>query len=312
MSHASLGHPIGMGSSSEVFGLDAATVLKLYRSHVDPSLIAREALVAAHATRLGLSTAAPLGRQMADGRHGLILERVHGPVMMRAVRARPIGALLALRRLARLQAAIHAHPAPEGLRRQREGLAFDIAQADAPPAIQRRAQAALERLPDGDRLCHGDLHPSNVMLDRDGAMRVIDWSRAAAGNPHADVIRSELLIRFAAQGRGGLADRALDLVRDLLGRWYVRCYARAAGVPVKAQPRTVRSPSVRVPMKSRGAPDISSSHAPWIAVTITMPRSSRAVQLRRSAAMVRSTIVSRRSGRSTPVSRTASAVTFAE
>lgn len=234
MSHASLGHPIGMGSSSEVFGLDAATVLKLYRSHVDPSLIAREALVAAHATRLGLSTAAPLGRQMADGRHGLILERVHGPVMMRAVRARPIGALLALRRLARLQAAIHAHPAPEGLRRQREGLAFDIAQADAPPAIQRRAQAALERLPDGDRLCHGDLHPSNVMLDRDGAMRVIDWSRAAAGNPHADVIRSELLIRFAAQGRGGLADRALDLVRDLLGRWYVRCYARAAGVPVKA------------------------------------------------------------------------------
>ncbi|TMA37195.1 MAG: aminoglycoside phosphotransferase family protein, partial [Deltaproteobacteria bacterium] len=43
----------------------------------------------------------------------------------------------------------------------------------------------LETLPDGDQLCHGDMHPGNIMLSRRGPM-VIDWTNARRGHPAAD------------------------------------------------------------------------------------------------------------------------------
>jgi aminoglycoside phosphotransferase (APT) family kinase protein len=49
-------------------------------------------------------------------------------------------------------------------------------------------------------LCHGDLHPGNVLVDRDGPV-VIDWFDAAVGSPVADVARTSLLIRPPSSGR---------------------------------------------------------------------------------------------------------------
>ena len=43
------------------------------------------------------------------------------------------------------------------------------------------------------RLCHGDLHPSNVILTRDGPV-IVDWFDASRGDPVADVARSSLML----------------------------------------------------------------------------------------------------------------------
>ena len=42
-------------------------------------------------------------------------------------------------------------------------------------------------------LCHGDLHPSNVILTVDGPM-VVDWFDTGRGDPIADIARSTLLM----------------------------------------------------------------------------------------------------------------------
>jgi aminoglycoside phosphotransferase (APT) family kinase protein len=55
---------------------------------------------------------------------------------------------------------------------------------------------ALEFLPpqaSSPRLCHGDLHPSNVLLAADGPM-IVDWFDASRGDPLADVARSVLTL----------------------------------------------------------------------------------------------------------------------
>lgn len=60
--------------------------------------------------------------------------------------------------------------------------------------VQRqRLLSGLQRLPDGDRLCHSDFHPWNVLgsLER---VTVIDWLDACYGNPLADVCRSHVLM----------------------------------------------------------------------------------------------------------------------
>ena len=85
----------------------------------------------------------------------------------------------------------------------------------------------LERLPSGDRLCHGDFHPANVLQGRAGPL-IIDWTLAARGHPAADVARTRLLMLG-----GALPDDASPLLRGLarVGRRalfasYLRGYRR--------------------------------------------------------------------------------------
>ena len=61
-------------------------------------------------------------------------------------------------------------------------------------------------MPDGERLCHGDFHPINVLGDAARPF-VIDWPDACRGDPAADVCRSYLLLRHHARD---LADPYLD------------------------------------------------------------------------------------------------------
>src|SRR5262245_55479689 len=61
----------------------------------------------------------------------------------------------------------------------------------------RRKQELLDRIaemPDGDRLCHGDFHPMNILGDPSQPI-IIDWADARRGDPAADVCRSYLLMK---------------------------------------------------------------------------------------------------------------------
>jgi len=47
-------------------------------------------------------------------------------------------------------------------------------------------------MPEGDRVCHGDFHPANVLVSGKDA-NVIDWMDASSGNPLADVARTTII-----------------------------------------------------------------------------------------------------------------------
>jgi aminoglycoside phosphotransferase (APT) family kinase protein len=57
--------------------------------------------------------------------------------------------------------------------------------------------SGLAGMPEGDRLCHGDFHPVNVMGETSRPF-VIDWPDACRGDPAADVCRSFLLLKLHA------------------------------------------------------------------------------------------------------------------
>ena len=54
-------------------------------------------------------------------------------------------------------------------------------------------------MPDGNRLCHGDLHPENIIGTPEKAV-IIDWLNAARGDPAADICRSYLLLFLHVPG----------------------------------------------------------------------------------------------------------------
>jgi aminoglycoside phosphotransferase (APT) family kinase protein len=95
----------------------------------------------------------------------------------------------------------------------------------------RRAESLTGRALEGPQVvCHGDLHPLNVMVDGDDAS-VIDWTDAGLGPREADVARTALLFHVAAIAAGGAVERVVLRVAGprLSGR-FLRTYS--AGAPL--------------------------------------------------------------------------------
>lgn len=62
------------------------------------------------------------------------------------------------------------------------------------------------------KLCHGDYHPSNVILKDDGTVYIIDWAHVTQGNASADAARTYLL--FSLDGKKELAEKYLNLFSE--------------------------------------------------------------------------------------------------
>jgi aminoglycoside phosphotransferase (APT) family kinase protein len=136
-------------------------------------------------------------------------------------------------RHARLLAELHfkvTSARVQGLPSQREKLDRYIRAADAlPQELKEQALRLLESLPDGGALCHGDLHPDNVILSPRGPV-IIDWPDAGSGAPLADVARTVVLMKFGALAVPDILKRTLfqALGGFFLGS-YVGRYMRLSG-----------------------------------------------------------------------------------
>jgi aminoglycoside phosphotransferase (APT) family kinase protein len=169
-------------------------------------------------------------RVVRDGRPGLVIERVEGTDLLTLVTRRPWSLRSVARRCGRLHAELHATLGPTDLPTTKELVSHRLSESAAvPDALREEALASLDALPDGDRLCHGDFHPGNVLQADDRAV-VIDWTTATRGDPVADVARTWVLLEFSPLPPGSsLAQRALTRIgRGLLLSGYTRAYARAA------------------------------------------------------------------------------------
>lgn len=222
---------IGGGRSADVYALPEGRVLKLFRDGADPGAAEREFRATGIAAAAGLAVAEPFAAVTVEARIGLITARVAGETATAILRRTPLRLLPLLRDLARYQARMHAvFVAEDDLPDMHLATAARVGWASASPEAIAVAQDALAGLPRGDRLCHGDLHPSNVIAAPDGLV-AIDWSQATRGAPAGDVARTELLLRYASYGRALRRFPVLRVFRHLLAGWYRRCYRRASGLP---------------------------------------------------------------------------------
>ncbi len=188
-----IGDLIGRGYQCEVFALGDDKVLKVFKPGADRSWIEREFQVTCLLHGAGLPVPAAFDIVEVDGRTGIVYERIHGPLISEAVLAKP-GEIRALARgMAELHAAIHSVSLKD-LPSQRERFIRRIKGLGQLTAGEKEdVLLILDRLPDGDRVCHGDLNPNNVIVSPKG-MVAIDWDNGCRGNPMADVARTVLLL----------------------------------------------------------------------------------------------------------------------
>nr|MDT0659680.1 phosphotransferase [Micromonospora sp. DSM 115978] len=226
-----IGDKLGAGREADVHAWGEDAVVKLYR----PGFGGHRAEAAALAGLAGHGFA-PRLIDVVDcgGRTGLVLERLDGLDMLTLLQRQPWQVLGQGRALAGAHLAVHAVRAPGGFPDLREVLAARIEDAGLSVKLRDFAVRVLDGLPGGDRVCHGDYHPGNVLV-ADDRVSVIDWVGAACGVPEADHARTLLLLRRAdpPSGTPTLSRALLAAGRSALTHGYARAYTAGSPSPLR-------------------------------------------------------------------------------
>jgi Ser/Thr protein kinase RdoA (MazF antagonist) len=200
---AALGERIGFGATANLYPWGEGQVLKLFHSGMLEASVREEAAATAAAHDLGLPVPAMGGVIEVEGRLGIIYERVDGPTLLQVTSKAPWRVGKIATRLAELHADVNAR-VTDSLPPLRRRLRWQIERAPRLPApLKDQVLELLDRLGDGDRACHFDFHPDNVIATAHGPI-IIDWMNGARGEAAADFARTCLMLGLSAPpaGRG--------------------------------------------------------------------------------------------------------------
>jgi tRNA A-37 threonylcarbamoyl transferase component Bud32 len=230
------GKKIAEGSEAEIFewhssdgDSDGEKVLKLFFSESASS--ARNELEITRTMKVSGVSVPETFNDLIEykGRSGIIFERIYGTDLLVALITRPwqIGSIGKL--LGKLHAKLHRMK-PVDLPSLKDSLARQILQARGLTQKEKsEVQQILDGLPEGQCICHGDLHPSNIIMNEDGDPIIIDWANAAGGEPVADFARSELMLSIGWRASNLITVRYLGywLAKRLLASYSKTYFAES-------------------------------------------------------------------------------------
>lgn len=197
-----LGAALAVGSRSTIHAWGPDAVAKVPLAATPEGWIEAEAAFTVAVHRAGAPVPRPLGVEVLDGRAVAMYERVRGRSMWRRVLDQPADTEALLTDLAVLHGELFALTAPVEVPRQLDRTRAKIRRAAEDVDID--LLDVLGAVPPivAAHLCHGDLHPGNVIVDGT-TLVVIDWFDVSRGEPVADVARSLLLMAPDGHGPSG-------------------------------------------------------------------------------------------------------------
>lgn len=191
----SLGEKIGEGASAEVYAWAPGQVLKLFKSGVSRRLAWHEVQMTHTVFAAGGPAPEMLGVVTLEGRFGFMMARLEGPTLLELLRSGAMTRGQAGAILATLCRAVHDTPPPSDVLALRDWMGAWLRHSSdrIPTHIKTGILALIERLQPGDGLCHGDLHPGNVIMTEEGP-RLVDWTGTVRAPAALDLGFSHVLL----------------------------------------------------------------------------------------------------------------------
>jgi aminoglycoside phosphotransferase (APT) family kinase protein len=97
--------------------------------------------------------------------------------------------------------------------------------------LERTAEHLAATAHDTQVICHGDLHPFNLLVDCD-QWTLIDWSAAVVADPHYDLAFTTLMLANPPLGGPAPVRAATRAVGSRLAKRFLRSYEQRTGRPV--------------------------------------------------------------------------------
>jgi Ser/Thr protein kinase RdoA (MazF antagonist) len=204
----SLGEKIGEGAFADVHAWAVGQVVKLFKAAIPQRVGMHEARMTRAAFAAGAPAPEVLDEVTLDGRFGIVLSWLDGPTLLHLLRTgamtpQQAGAILAI-----LALSIHKMRPPPNVLLLRDWMDLTLRRYSdkLPKRIATGILPWIEHLSPGDGLCHGDLHPGNVIMTADGP-RLIDWLGMVRAPPALDLAISHIILSEIAPDLADDPDR---------------------------------------------------------------------------------------------------------
>ena len=168
------------------------------------------------------------------GRTGLIFDYIHGESMLFHFTRKPWHVIRLARKMAIVHQQLH-HAIPQQIPDQKYCTEMYISKT--PILANDKKEKIIEylrKLDSGFSLCHGDMHPDNILFSENGPM-VIDWMSATRGNPAGDVAKSVVILKYTRTPDHFKWHKRLmtNLIKRAFCELYLRKYISTTGIQRK-------------------------------------------------------------------------------
>jgi hypothetical protein len=166
-------------------------MVKLYAAGTSRAVIEKELEITELMKRYGLETPFIHGMVERQGRWGISYDKVLGPSYTQWMAEHPSVFNKLIDYFAHEHHEVHLHRVPE-LPRLKDVLAERIQEEDGFDSVEKESlMKRLDRLRDGNWLCHMNYVPDNIVISLDGPV-VFNWEGAVRGDYLADVAMTSL------------------------------------------------------------------------------------------------------------------------
>ncbi|MCL6603283.1 MAG: phosphotransferase [Paenibacillus sp.] len=221
---------IGEGRTAEILQYKDQTILKLYRENVSEQSILHEYKISEFVYARGVRTPKPYELITVDERKGILFEQIQGPTLLKMIDRQPWRISKYAKMMAELHYSLHTLDVTEDIGQQKERYRSCIKGAPLLTEDEKSVILSyLEDLPEEQKLCHGDFHPDNVLMDQQAW--IIDWMTGLAGNPAGDAARSVIMFSIGEmpEKASPLLKFMIRFIRKKLTKDYIREYLRLSG-----------------------------------------------------------------------------------
>ena len=187
---------------------DGDTCVKVFNAEYSKADVLNEALNQARVEETGLNIPKILEVTMVEGKWAIVTEFIEGKTLSQMMKEDAENKEKYIEMLVDIQMAIHSKTCPL-LTKLKDKMNRKISLSQLDATTRYELHTRLEGMPKHNKVCHGDLCPSNVIVTEDGTLYVIDWAHATQGNASADVARTYLT--FMLSGDKEAAETYLKL-----------------------------------------------------------------------------------------------------
>lgn len=187
---------------------DGNYTVKVFDNSYPKADVLNEALNQARVEETGLNIPKINAVSVVDGKWAITLDFIEGKTLQQLMDENPDKIDEYLDKFVDLQLEVQSKRAPM-LNKLKDKMNRKISSLqDISATIRYELHTRLDSMPKHTKVCHGDFNPSNIIVQEDGTMYILDWSHATQGNASADAARTYLLFSLH---QPELADKYLNL-----------------------------------------------------------------------------------------------------
>lgn len=187
---------------------DDNTCIKVFNNDYSKADVLNEALNQSRVEETGLNIPKILEVTMTDGKWAIVSEFIEGKTLAQLMEENPDKKRSYIEMLVDIQLEIQSKSCPL-LNKLKDKMNRKISSCELDATTRYDLHTRLDSMPKHNKVCHGDLNPSNIIITEDGTPYIIDWAHVTQGNASADAARTYLLLWLSGDIDG--AHKYLDI-----------------------------------------------------------------------------------------------------